>query len=138
MSSLVLLHLTLHRAPFEVMVTGEKPYEYRNPSQWIKSRLYDKQGQKRHYDAVRFVNGFGPDKPAFTAEYVGVEFVDSVLEQYSNGLTIDVENVFAIKLGKILSVENYVLPAPISEKTPKTPKVAPDYIHPGTGSIPQW
>ena len=40
------------------MVTGKKTIEYRRPSKWIKDRLVDKE-----YEVVKFVNGYGDDKP---------------------------------------------------------------------------
>ena len=36
------LHLNINKTPFEIMVTGEKPEEYRKPTKWIISRLYNK------------------------------------------------------------------------------------------------
>ena len=60
------LTLTLHRAAFAVMVTGEKHIEIREAKKWIKSRL-----ENRTYKTVRFVNGYGHDKPYFVAEYLG-------------------------------------------------------------------
>ncbi len=66
LSSFNILHLTLSRKPFEVMVTGEKSTEYREPSKWILSRL-----QGKDYDFVKFVNGYGSDKPYFIAKYLG-------------------------------------------------------------------
>ncbi len=59
-----ILHLTLSKMPFEVMVTGEKSTEYREPSKWILSRL-----QGKDYDLIKFVNGYGSDGDISEALY---------------------------------------------------------------------
>lgn len=87
-----ILHLTLSKKPFEVMVTGEKPEEFRKPSKWILSRLKNKDGTDKEYDLVKFVNGYGADKPYFITNYCGwMEKVggDEVFH-YSNGLKVTV------------------------------------------------
>ena len=102
------LHLTLSKKPFEVMVTGEKPEEFRKPSDWIESRLFNKDGSKKEYDLVKFVNGYGADKPYFSAIYGG--FFPSIINktvQYSNGLKVDVEpGDYVLMLGDIIETGN--------------------------------
>ena len=86
------------------MVTGEKDREYRRPSKWILSRLFNKE-----YDVVEFTNGYGKDKPRFTCEFLGWEYspVDRYLA-FTNGLLVDVKaGDIVINLGKVISVENY-------------------------------
>lgn len=97
------LRLTLSKKPFEVMVTGEKNIEYRRVSQWIVSRLFDKQGKPREYDTIEFVNGYGKDRPRFTVVYKGFTLLDSVDETFSNGLSVIVnEPVYAVYCGEIV------------------------------------
>ncbi len=87
------LRLTLSRAPFEVMQTGEKPREFRRPSDWIISRLVDRNtGRPKAYDVVEFTNGYGPACPRFTAPYLGYKIspIDTTLT-YSNGLVVEVK-----------------------------------------------
>jgi hypothetical protein len=96
------LKLTLSKKPFEVMITGEKKVEYRNQSQWMKSRLFDKHGNPRKYSYVEFVNGYGKDRPRFTVEFKGVAVVERVYQTFSNGLTVDIkEPVYMIRLGDL-------------------------------------
>jgi len=98
------LTLTLNKLAFDVMVTGEKGMEFRKPSKWIKSRLYNKDGSPKQYDVVKFINGYGKDKPTFICEFKGVENRFSMNEtfKYSNGLTVTVEHIdIIINLGKI-------------------------------------
>merc|ERR1719375_742488 len=55
------LRLMLSKEPFKAMVTGEKAEEYRDVSDWMKARLYDKEtGHPRTYDLVEFKNGRVP------------------------------------------------------------------------------
>ena len=90
-------------APFEVMVTGEKKEEYREKSQWMTSRLVDtKTGKAKHFDRVKFVNGYGADKPSFTVSFKGYRLEENgVHAQFSNGLTVDLRGkpTYVISLG---------------------------------------
>lgn len=100
------LHLTLSKEPFEVMVTGEKRLEFRHDSKWIRSRLYDKSGNKREYDFIKFTNGYGKNKPYFVCRFL--EFFESYrsLEPliYSNGLEVSgiKKGDFVISCGDIV------------------------------------
>lgn len=84
------LHLSLKKEPFSVMVTGEKQEEFRKNSDWIRSRLFDKDDNERKYDYIKFVNGYGADKPYFICKYEGfMECYLNVSERkYSNGFSI--------------------------------------------------
>lgn len=86
-----ILHLSLKKEPFAVMITGEKQEEFRKNSEWIRSRLIDQLGNEKEYDFIKFVNGYGSDKPYFVCEYGGfMECYMNVSERnYSNGLTIN-------------------------------------------------
>lgn len=94
------LKLTLSKLPFEVMKTGKKQIEYRKPSDWIKSRLIDK-----NYDAVEFVNGYGKDKPRFTAKFLGFDVANENEKLiFSNGLSFEVEKGdYRIILGELVA-----------------------------------
>lgn len=101
------LPLTLSALPFEVMVTREKSLEFRKPGKndgkWIKDRLYNKDGTKRHWDYVRFTHGYGRDKPYFVARYVGFHVSDKAqVFSYSNGLKVEVApGDYILHLGEI-------------------------------------
>lgn len=102
------LLLTLSKKPFDVMVTGEKKREFRNPSKWIFSRLKDKKGSRKEYETVKFINGYGKDKPYFIAEYIG--FYIKIFDEdfsYSNSLLVNVKaGDIVIYLGDILETGN--------------------------------
>ena len=103
-----ILFLTLKKAPFEVMATGEKNQEFRAPSKWVKSRLFDKNGCAKKYDAVKFVNGYGAKLPYFIAEYKEVYQIncDKTIK-YSNNLIVYVKKGdYVIRLGNIIETGN--------------------------------
>lgn len=98
-----LLHLSVSELPFEVMVTGEKKTEFRRESDWILSRLINKD-----YDFVKIVHGYGSYRPFFIAEYKGWEMAkEPETHVYSNGLHVDTELLpVKIHLGTIFWKEN--------------------------------
>lgn len=108
------LHLTLDFRPFEVMVTGEKKYEFRLPSEWIKRRLYDTNGNLKEYDQIRFVNGYGSDKPWFTCKWTGSVRVwkgEPLQVEFSNGLQVPYKiGMYVIGCGEITGIGNYEIP----------------------------
>lgn len=106
--ALSILHLNVHKQAFEVMVTGEKTVEFRKPSDWIKSRLFNKDGSQKLYDLIKITHSYGSDKPSFIAPYLGVtEAKTSTIRAYSNTLVVAVEKGdFIICFGDIIKKEN--------------------------------
>ena len=109
-----ILHLSIKKEYFEVMVTGEKTFEFRKPSDWNKSRLFEKHktyGDElpKKYGYVRFTNGYGNDKPYFTCVFLGFQKAkDNYMKKYSNGETVKIfKGDFIISLGKIVEIGNY-------------------------------
>lgn len=104
-----ILNLTLKKPPFDVMLSGEKTLEYREPTGWIMSRLFDKKGNRKEFDAVKFANGYGSDKPYFIAEFLEwkhIEFKNETIK-YSNGFEVNLDGYYVvIKLGKIIESGN--------------------------------
>lgn len=113
-----ILHLTLSKKPFEVMVTGEEFHEYRKPSNWIQSRLFNKDFSEKEYTHVKFVNGYGADKPYFIAEYKGFGFSGhGGKKTFSNGFVLELkEGDIIIFLGAITEKGN-LNPIPVTNKT---------------------
>lgn len=102
-----ILHLTLKKAPFEVMVTGEKNFEIRGKSRWMTMRLYDRDGWGKEYDLIKFTNGYGKNRPYFVAKYEGVVTVYHVHEIFSNGFRLDLDGEYwCIYLGEIIERGN--------------------------------
>lgn len=106
-----ILHLSLNPEPFEVMVTGEKSNEYRKSSFWIKSRLF-KGNIPKKIDYVKFVNGYGSQRPYFIARFEGFHKAKiNYTMKYSNGLKIQIrKGDFNIKLGTIIEYGNINAP----------------------------
>lgn len=98
-----ILYLTLKKPQFKVTLSGEKRIEYRRSSQWITSRLLSK-----NYDLIRFVNGYGNDKPYFIVEFKGYEIMKKNEQHlFSNGLVVEVKiGDYAITLGKVIETGN--------------------------------
>ena len=76
------LKLTLKKMPFQVMGTGEKNIEFRCPSKWIESRLFNKENNKRNYKFIEFTNGYGKSRPFFKAKYNGFYVSDKINKIY--------------------------------------------------------
>lgn len=101
------LSLTLRKDWFDIMVTGEKVHEFRNPSEWIQSRLYNKNGSLKEYDLIKFVNGYGKMSPYFICEYRGFQFAKWDHDVMYGEKKVNVrKGDVIIKLGQILKIGN--------------------------------
>jgi uncharacterized membrane-anchored protein len=56
---------------FSLTKSGIKKLEIRNNSKWIRSRLFDKNGEKRIYDLIEYSNGYGENVPKFACKFNG-------------------------------------------------------------------
>ena len=112
MSTLMrILHLNIYDKPFEVMKTGEKTREYREPTAWIKSRLIDRKTKNpKDIDFVKVINGYGNDKPYFIAKYLGFEISKyNYRMSYTNNLVVHVrKGMFRILIGDVVEVGNVI------------------------------
>lgn len=100
-----ILHLTLKKKWFDMILSGEKKEEYRDISpHWI-SRFYKPIGDRggSNYiiqpDIIIFTNGYGKHRPSFEIECKGITYDGGDCNR-DWGYT---SNVFVIKLGKILN-----------------------------------
>jgi hypothetical protein len=91
MEKLKTLNLSLKKQWFDLMVTGEKTEEFRKGSDWIRSRLFNPDGTRKKYDVIKFVNGYGGNKPYFICKYINfIECYFSIIaREYSNGLRVE-------------------------------------------------
>ena len=80
------LHLNLYRKYFDQILKKEKTIEYRNITPYWSKRL-----EGRHYDVIKFRNGYRKDAPEMVVEYKGMYISDSE---------------YAIVLGNILETKN--------------------------------
>lgn len=104
-----ILHLSLTKMPFDLMLHEWKLNEYRKPSDWIKSRLYHADGTLKEYDYIKFTNGYGLHMPFFYCEYLGFYPAEapSIEEWYSIAFGVQFkvnveENDLIIPVGKIV------------------------------------
>jgi hypothetical protein len=96
------LNLTLKKSWFVLMLNGVKKEEYRKPSDWIKVRL-----ENKSYDFVKFVNGYGRDKPFFICEYKGFNVSEDQQIMKFDGKQVNVEKGdYIIKFGRIVDYGN--------------------------------
>lgn len=61
------LHLTLEKKWFDMIASGVKKEEYRQIKPYWQKRLNGKS-----FDAVKFTNGYGADKPTMTLKVLGI------------------------------------------------------------------
>ena len=80
------LHLNLYRKYFDQILKKEKTIEYRDITPYWSKRL-----EGRHYDVIKFRNGYRKDAPEMVVEYKGIYISDSE---------------YAIVLGNILETKN--------------------------------
>ena len=97
------LKLTLKKKWFDLMKDGFKKIEFREPSEWILSRLIDKNGDPKKYDLIEFKNGYAKNAPSFYCEFLGWD-VEEEHTEYIFGSDKIISEVGMIKIfvGKIL------------------------------------
>ena len=83
-----ILHLTLHREFFQRIAEGTKREEYRDRTNYWKTRL-----EGRDYDIIRFRNGYAAKAPEMDVEW--------------KGLNPRRKDCYAIRLGKILNLKHW-------------------------------
>lgn len=90
-----ILQLNLKQQFFDEIALGRKTEEYREQKDYWATRL-----EGRDYDTIIFRNGYGPDVPEMEVEFMGVRKT-----------TRKGDAIYAIKLGKILSLKRWTKPA---------------------------
>lgn len=105
-----ILHLTLKRRWFDLILSGEKTEEYRELKEYWVNRLIDPHQSEdgnfephfvnfKHFDLIRFTNGYAKDAPTFDIECKGISIGTGKHEWGGEGQT------FIISLGKIITNE---------------------------------
>lgn len=97
------LKLTLKKKWFDLMKSGEKKIEFRDPSDWIFSRLLDENSNEKEYDLIEFKNGYGTNAPSFLCEFLGWDIEEKQTEYIFGSVKI-ISEVGTIKIfiGKVL------------------------------------
>jgi hypothetical protein len=106
------LHLTIKKRWFDMISSGEKKEEYRLLKRYWSERLCDKimcdetggwlsnidsSILFKHFDVVKFVNGYGNDKPTVTVQCLGISIGKGREEWGAEG-----DEYFVIKFGDII------------------------------------
>ncbi|WP_373033880.1 ASCH domain-containing protein [Sulfurovum sp.] len=86
------LHLTLKKKWFDMILSGEKKEEYREIKQYWDKRL------NRTFDAVCFSNGYANDSPKVT---VRLKYIQTGLGVVEWGAPEN-EKVYILRLGEII------------------------------------
>lgn len=89
-----ILHLTLKKKWFDLILSGEKKEEYREIKQYWNKRLANKT-----YDAIKFRNGYSPESPSLTIELIGVQRGLGIVEWGAPENQV----VYILKLGAIIN-----------------------------------
>lgn len=66
------LNLTLTRKWFDLTLSGEKPFEYREAKQHWKNRLFHKDGTPKEFTLIKYTNGYGAHRPFILVKFGGV------------------------------------------------------------------
>lgn len=94
------LHLTLKKEWFDMIAAGVKKEEYREIKPYWENRL---KYQLPTVDRIEFRNGYKPDSPRITVEWLGLEVGKPNPDWFPRDLDLE-ENVFILKLGKIIEL----------------------------------
>lgn len=116
------LHLNLHRKWFDMILSGEKKEEYRNPCSiyWIKRLCtyawldkIEEQKKKlsageepemlspeyKNFETIIFSNGYAKDRDQFEIELTGIKCSSDTREEWG---AVEDRAYFILSLGKIL------------------------------------
>jgi hypothetical protein len=100
-----ILHLTVKKKWFDMILSGEKKEEYREMKPYWQTRLvrngYWHSQAVRNFAFIRFKNGYGKNARAMDVEFLGGEPADHGKAEW--GGTGHPNRIFILKLGKILS-----------------------------------
>jgi hypothetical protein len=92
-----ILHLTLKKKWYDMILSGEKLEEYRETKEYWSTRLRNKQ-----FDIIRFRNGYKANAPSMDVEFKGVKFGEAKGSWSDNA-----EGIFyVISLGKVMNAKS--------------------------------
>jgi len=88
-----ILHLTLKKKWFDMILSGEKKEEYREIKDHWVTRI-----EGKSYDAIKFVNGYGKSRPSFMIELKSIKRGSGI--PWWGGKFGEIQ--YVLELGKIL------------------------------------
>jgi len=95
-----ILHLTLQKKWFDLILSGEKRIEYRECKPYWNRRLLNK-----IFDEIRFKNGYAKKSPFMRVKWDGTMIIDPSEWPPENGEVL-LGKHFALLLGNILETRN--------------------------------
>ncbi|MBN2640357.1 MAG: ASCH domain-containing protein [Victivallales bacterium] len=96
-----ILHLTLKKKWFDMILSGEKKEEYRKFKPYWLKRLMNEYNVWKDFDIIRFTNGYGADKPSIDVEFLDVCIGVGKPEWGAPGVA-----VFVLTFGEIIETRN--------------------------------
>jgi hypothetical protein len=107
-----ILHLTLKKKWFYLILKGEKKHEYRIAKAYWVRRLTEEFDLRngtirfRHFDEIIFRNGYSKTAPTIRIGFLGIRYLLS-RHSFNESLAPTIsEPFFEIQLGKILGTKN--------------------------------
>lgn len=98
-----ILHLTLKKKWFDMILSGEKKEEYREKKPYWINRLTTSNGVVfRHFDIVQFTNGYASNAPTIQIQCLGISEGLPRPEWSDNAQGTHI----IISLGDIISTQN--------------------------------
>ena len=70
-SNKLILKVVIKGEPFDLIASKKKKIEYRAFTPFWISRLYDKNGKKRTYELIEFINGYNTDARRMLTKFKG-------------------------------------------------------------------
>lgn len=109
-----ILHLTLTKRWFDMILYGEKKEEYREIKPYWSQRLTNMAKdvmcfQYRKYDYVQFTNGYGKDMPTMKVEFKGICEGHPAFKWIGKD-PLEVGFVYIISLGDVIEISNVRIP----------------------------
>lgn len=87
------LHLTLKKKWFDMILSGEKKEEYREMKPYWHKRLLNKT-----YDVIEFRNGYSKESPVMRITFEGLQTGLGIIEWGAP----ERESVYILKLGEVI------------------------------------
>lgn len=93
-----ILHLTLKKKWFDMILSGEKKEEYRE----FKPYWINRFKKNCSYRIIRFTNGYGKDKPSFDIELKQFDYNRGLVKWGAEKN----KKYFVLRLGKVINKRN--------------------------------
>ena len=96
-----ILHLTLMKKWFDLILAGKKRVEYREIKPYWTKRLLDENGKPKKFDIIYFKNGYSKGCRKMGVEWKGMDVVKGK-KKGDNGEELEGKRWYGILLGKVV------------------------------------